>query len=156
MTIQIFFDSAGRKDAAADAKASLVALQNEGNGEHTATIGDRLLIDGEFRNVDQAAVSGMFGPDFAAAVFALKPGAWSGPIKSGYGLHLVFVSQITSAAPHSFGEVRNAVLTDWWREKEEAARREYMDRLRAKYGVEFDETVRALLDDSPAPSRAAK
>ena len=32
-----------------------------------------------------------------------------------------------------------ALLADWWREKEETASREYMDRLRAKYGVELDD-----------------
>jgi len=152
---QVFFNPAGREDAAAAAETSLVALQKEGNDELAATIGDRFLLEGEFRDLDAAAVSGMFGPDFAAAVFDMQSGAWSGPIKSAYGLHLVFVSEISAAKSRPFEEVRDALLADWWREQEEIASREYMDRLHAKYGVELDEEVKVLLDDTAAPDQAA-
>ena len=41
-------------------------------------------------------------PDFAHEVFALDPGAWRGPVKSGYGFHLVFVTQRTPTTPKPF------------------------------------------------------
>ena len=88
-------------------------------------------------------------------MFGLESGAWSGPIKSAYGLHLVFISKTSAAKPRPFEEVRGALLADWWREKEETASREYMDRLRAKYGVELDVEVKVLLGDGAAPNMAA-
>jgi hypothetical protein len=152
---QVFFNPAGGEDAAAAAETSLVALQNEGNDELASTIGDRFLLDDEFQDLDAAGAARMFGPDFAAAVFRLKSGVWTGPIKSPYGLHLIFVSETSAAKPRPFEEVRDALLTDWWREKEEIASREYIDRLRAKFGVELDEKVKLLLDDREAPHEAA-
>jgi PPIC-type PPIASE domain len=148
---QVFFNQGGRVDAWAAAETSLIALQNERNGDLAATIGDRFLLDGAFQNLEASAVSGMFGSEFAAAVFGLESGAWSGPVKSAYGLHLVFVSETSPAAPRPFEEVREAVLADWWREKEETAGQEYIDRLRAKYGVEVDAEVEALLGDNATP-----
>ena len=41
-----------------------------------------------------------FGPEFAQAVSHLKSGSWQGPIESGYGWHLVFVTARHSR-PHS-------------------------------------------------------
>ena len=143
--VQVFFNPEHRADAAADAKTSLVALQRDGGENLAGTIGDRFLIESQFDDLDRTAVSGIFGPEFADAVFALKQGEWSGPIRSGYGLHLVYVSSITPAKPHPLSEVRDAVLEDWRREKEEAAYREYLNALRAKYGVEIDDGVRALM-----------
>lgn len=152
---QIFYNPAGRDDAVAAAETSLVALRNGRNGELAAASGDRFLLDGEFRDLDASALSGMFGPEFAAAVFGLKSGAWSGPIRSAYGLHLVFISKTNVTKPRPFEEVRGALLADWWREKEETASREYIDRLRAKYGVELDAEVKVLLGDYAAPTMAA-
>jgi PPIC-type PPIASE domain len=151
---QVFFNPAGRDDASAAAETSLVALQNGRNGGLAATIGDRFLLDGEFQDLDLSAVSGMFGPEFAAALFGLESGAWSGPIRSAYGLHLVFISKTSPAVPRPFEEVRGALLADWWREKEETASRVYMDRLRAKYGIELDAEVEVLLGDDAAPNAA--
>ena len=51
------------------------------------------MLDAEMLDADEQTVSGQFGKEFAHAVFALQPGAWHGPIESGYGLHLVRVSE---------------------------------------------------------------
>lgn len=153
---QIFFNPEQRKDAFSDAKAALVELKAAGDNDLAATIGDRLLLDAEFRDVDEQAVSSMFGPDFARAVFALKPGVWSEPIKSGYGVHLVSIADTSAAKQHSFEEVRDEVLQEWRREKERDANRDYLARLREKYGVVLDGSVKELLGtESVADTTAA-
>ena len=83
--VQVFFNPEHRADAAADAKTSLVALQRDGGENLAGTIGDRFLIESRFDDLDRTAVSGIFGPEFADAVFALKQGEWSGPISRGTG-----------------------------------------------------------------------
>ncbi len=55
-----------------------------------------------------------FGPPFAEAlVVQLTPGAWPGPIESGYGWHLVFVDSLTPARAPAFEEVEPDVKTAW-------------------------------------------
>ena len=39
-------------------------------------------------------VSNVFGAEFARRVFLLKPGSWAGPVKSGYGVHLVELTDL--------------------------------------------------------------
>jgi hypothetical protein len=151
---QAFFNPSARSDAEADARATLVAL--DGNDAAAANLGDRLLVEGDFRDLDRVAIASIFGPEFADAVLALAPGSWSGPIASGYGQHLVFVSATSPAKAQPFDEVRDTVAAEWWREKEGAARRDYMALLRAKYPVEMDRAVRALLDGAAAPDMAPK
>ena len=60
--------------------------------------GDRLLLGDTFADQDEQALTDLFGAPFAQAVLALPAGRWSGPIKSGYGLHLVKVTADVAAA----------------------------------------------------------
>jgi PPIC-type PPIASE domain len=90
---QIYFNPERRADAATDARATLAEIK--ANGEGASGAGDLLLFGDSFDDTDELAVSGMFGADFAHEVFALDAGQWRGPIKSGYGLHLVLVTRRT-------------------------------------------------------------
>ncbi|HET7716698.1 MAG TPA: peptidylprolyl isomerase [Bauldia sp.] len=151
---QVFFNPSSRSNPEADARATLAALR--GDVTAAANLGDRLLVDGDFRDLDRETIASIFGPEFGDAVFAQAPGSWSGPIASGYGQHLVFVSATTPAKAQPFDDVRDAVTAEWWREKEDAARRDYMALLRKKYPVEIDPAVRALLDGDSAQDLAQK
>ena len=153
---QIFFSPAQRKDATSDANAALIELKSAGRSDRAGSIGDRLLLDLEFQDADEQSVSSMFGPDFAGAVFALQQGVWSGPLKSGYGVHLVSVAHLTAAKQRPFADARSAVLQEWRREKEKIANREYLARLREKHGVELDDSVKTLLGTEALPDMAVR
>jgi parvulin-like peptidyl-prolyl isomerase len=151
---QIYFNPERRTDAAADANAALTALN--ANGEADPSAGDRLLFGDSFDDTDELALSGMFGADFARGVFALEPGTWRGPVKSGYGFHLVLVTQRTPTAAKPFEVVREAVLAEWRGDKQTKITRDYLVELRKKYGVEVDDRTRAMLGTEPAANVAAK
>jgi parvulin-like peptidyl-prolyl isomerase len=80
----------------------------------------------------------MFGADFARAIFLLKPGSWAGPVKSGYGVHLVRVTNLSPATVLSFEEVRPKVLEEWRHQQQTQAKAVYLSKLREKYGVVID------------------
>ena len=54
-------------------------------------------------------LAGRFGAPFAEGVFAAPPGAWSGPIRSAYGVHLVFVHEREAPRALGFEEVRDSL-----------------------------------------------
>jgi hypothetical protein len=154
----IYFSREKRKDAAADAKAALVYLRDPqpparhspGEGESTrnpqpSELGDCLLLDSDFPEVDQQAVAGQFGEKFATVVFALPAGSWHGPIESGYGLHLVRVLSQTPARQREFARVRLQVLDRWREQRQQESNRGYFAALLKKYDVVMDETVRPLI-----------
>jgi parvulin-like peptidyl-prolyl isomerase len=144
----VYFSREKRNDAAADAKAALAELSRAGEEGALAVApqtGDRLLLDPDFRDVDQQDVAGQFGEKFAAALFALPAGCWRGPIESGYGLHLVRVLGQTPARAREFADVRLQVLDRWREERRQESNRGYFAGLLKKYDVVVDATVRPLI-----------
>lgn len=151
---QVYFNPEHRKDAAADAASALTMLISKAG--NSATEGDRLMFGDGFADTDEQALSGMFGGDFAREVFALEPGGWRGPVKSGYGFHLVLVTQRTATVPKPFETVRDAVLSEWRAAKEVELSRDYLAELRDKYDAKLDDSAKALLVQETTPKVAAQ
>ena len=142
---QIYFNRERRLDAAVDARIVLGQLSRTAAEVDTSKLGDRLLIDAEFRDADWQTVVGAFGSDFAEAVFALRPGEWNGPIASGYGLHLVRVSELKLARQRNFEEVRDQVLQRWREQRRLEENEKYFAGLLKKYEIVVDEDLKPLL-----------
>ncbi len=83
------------------------------------------------RSFDEVVRS--FGPAFARALFEIAPGAWSGPIESGYGWHLVWVDSVTPARVPAFEEVEADVRREWIEDQRAEIRRRAFDAMRARY-----------------------
>jgi len=146
----VFFSREKRANAATEAKAALSDLSR---GANPADFGDRLLVDSEVVDADMQSVAGQFGREFADAVFTLKPGAWNGPIESGYGLHLVRVSEVKPANRREFSQVKTQVLERWREQRQREDNEKYFASLLKKYDVVVDENLKPLigpLDESNA------
>jgi hypothetical protein len=148
---QLFFNPDKRQYAESDARAALVSISATGS-DGTAAMGDSILLENEFHEVDEQTVSNVFGADFARAIFLLKPGSWAGPVKSGYGVHLVRVTDLSPATHRPFEEVRPKILEEWRHQQEVEAKAAYLGKLREKYGVVIDDNVNRLL--APPPDEA--
>jgi PPIC-type PPIASE domain len=144
---QIYFNPENRKDAAKDAGLVLAGLSADVSA---AELGDRFLLEAEMMHADRQVIANAFGDEFADALLAIEPGKWSGPLKSGYGTHLVFISARETARRPAFEAVRDKVVAEWRRESEQKVSQEYLARLREKYGVEFDDSVKTQLEPQPA------
>jgi hypothetical protein len=148
----IYFSPQRRADAHRDATDALKLLRETGGPPPAKDLGDRLLIESELRDETNQVITNTFGPGFAQAVFALKTHVWSGPVESGYGLHLVRVSARQEPQVSSFSEVRARVLEDWRREQERSAKEHYIGELRKKYDVVVAEEIKELV----APAASAR
>ncbi|MGH7802360.1 MAG: peptidylprolyl isomerase, partial [Thermodesulfobacteriota bacterium] len=76
-----------------------------------------------------------FGPNFAQSLLQLKPGAWQGPIESGYGWHLVWVDTITPSRVPQFEEVEPDVRSAWIEEQRAETKRKMFEAMRVRYEV---------------------
>ena len=76
---QVYFSPARRQRAEADAAAVLKKIATVEGDHGSPAEGDPLLIESTFHDVELRAVSGLFGSEFARAVFAMPTGAveWS-------------------------------------------------------------------------------
>ena len=100
-----------------------------------AALADRFMFQDYYADRTAEQLAKEFGPQFIRAVAGLKPGSWQGPVESGYGWHLVFVSSITSGRTASFEEVEADVRTAWLADQKQQAWRTAYDAMRAKYTV---------------------
>ena len=76
-----------------------------GDSPDASALGDPFMFQDYYGDRAPDDVAKTFGPGFARAVFQLTPGAWAGPIESGYGWHLVWVDAMTPARAPALEEV---------------------------------------------------
>ena len=134
------------QDAWSDAERVLVALDS-GRAD-PAESGDPFLLEQDYRELAARDVERLFGRAFAAQVAELPVGRWSGPVESGYGLHLVLVRERTPGHLPDLDEVRDAVVNEWHAARREESSRAFYEGLRAGYEVSVERPTWA--GDGPA------
>jgi parvulin-like peptidyl-prolyl cis-trans isomerase-like protein len=80
----------------------------------------------------------IYGPELAAAVMRLPAGAWSGPVRSAYGLHLVWVHESVPGEPPDLADVRSRLALELAEERREARLAAWLRDLRLRYEVRIE------------------
>ena len=118
----------GEAPAAEAISLSLNALRSDPPGD-PATLGERTLLPAQLGLSPPNAIDGVFGKDFFELLAELPPGVWSGPVVSGYGVHLVRILDTLPARTPPPEEIRDAVLKNWRGAKaQEIRERDYAER----------------------------
>jgi peptidyl-prolyl cis-trans isomerase C len=122
------------KEAWSDANKALARLAGKSaSWDGAASLGDPFMFQDYMADRTPDQVAKDFGPPFAKALFVLKPGAWTGPIESGYGWHLVYVDTLIPEHASAFEEVEPDVKTAWLAARKAEAWDKAYGEMRAKY-----------------------
>jgi hypothetical protein len=116
VTFRLLYFSPDKRgpDARRDAETALAKLTGKPEDwPGAAALGDPFMFPDYLADRAPDQIAKDFGPVFAKALFEQKPGAWSGPLESGYGSHLVFVDSLIPGRSSSFEEVEPDVKTAW-------------------------------------------
>jgi len=134
---QLYFSPDRRGDhARGDAEKALAKLAGQPvDAKIAASFSDPFMLQDYYGDRSPAQIAKEFGPVFAQAVFRAKPGAWQGPIESGFGWHLVFVDSFVPGRTPAFAEVESDVKTAWLADQKAQAWRKAYETMRAKYTV---------------------
>lgn len=90
----------------------------------------------DFSNYDTEQVLRLFGhTPFADAVFKAPVGKWSGPFRSAYGWHLIYVDARESEESPPISKVRDAVRTDYLQDAQDKENRAAFANLARQYTV---------------------
>ncbi len=137
----VFVDPDRRGDRTlADAEAIAARLRALGPpAENTASLGDPFLLQAYYPERSEREIAKLFGSEFAREVSRLEPGAWHGPLLSGYGPHLVWVEAHSPSVPAEFAAVRERVRRDWEQERRRVFEEDFYARLRARYEIVIEE-----------------
>jgi len=136
---QIYFSPDRRSENTQhDAEALLQRISMDGPDAALAYPGDPLPLPMELRAVSASEIARMFGNDFARGLATIEPGKWSGPVKSGFGSHLVFVTDRKEGRAPSLEEVRSVVQRDWFSQRRNEAVEGMYARLAENYTIKVE------------------
>jgi hypothetical protein len=140
---QVFISS----DRTENKVKSLIALQQQRMEQGLAPEGDRSLLPGEVKLDNEIQLDRKFGENFSSSLASLELDQWSGPIKSAYGLHFIFLRTRKVATIKPFEAVRASVVDDWQYQNVNAYQKEYEQSLLDTYQID----VQKSQTNEPAP-----
>jgi hypothetical protein len=126
------------ENIARDAAKLLTQLNQAGGKADVSALGDSLLLDQTFDRIPTGEIEKLFGDKFAAKFADLAPGQWQGPIESGYGVHLVFVSERTEGRLPALSEIRENVQREWANSRRMEANENFYRELLKRYTVTIE------------------
>ena len=119
----------------ADAAAILARLNAAGPGAQSDDVGDSTMLPQEVPLAALRDIDRIFGDGFAKRIETIAPGAWAGPVKSGYGLHLVLVRDHVEESLPNLAAVRPVVEREFLADRRKRQLASMYERLLAKYTV---------------------
>ncbi len=110
-----------RGDGLASQLDTLLAALPEGSPEQLAQrFSDPSILPRRFVHASAADLDETFGPGFAAALRDVQVGQRSAPIRSSYGLHVVFMQARTPSTLPPLGAIRARVRVDYLQDARQA------------------------------------
>jgi hypothetical protein len=132
--IQVFF----RDETDSRARAEKLLLQFQEQEPSEAILretGDPTMLETVREAVTALDLEKLFGTEFTAEVLSLPEGKWSGPVRSGYGLHVVKIFDRQPGRIPELAEVHDKVKMDLQYEARRAAQEQGYQEIAGKYRV---------------------
>lgn len=83
------------------------------NAADWTDMGKPISLPLSLEHAQRSDVERQFGTAFAGSLASVPPEKWTGPIKSGFGIHLVRVRRVEASVKPQLRQVRQAVENDW-------------------------------------------
>jgi hypothetical protein len=126
------------ENLARDIAQLLAQSQQAGDQADVSELGDSFLLEHKFQSLPASEVVKQFGEKFAAKLGELSPGQWHGPVQSGYGVHLVWVSERKEGRLPALAEVHDAVSREWANAQRLEANEKFFQELLKHYTVTIE------------------
>ncbi|MBB4331409.1 hypothetical protein GGE50_005023 [Rhizobium leguminosarum] len=118
------------------AAAALALLGGKSpDSSEVAAVGDPFMFQNHYGDATPDQMAKEFGPEFSKALFQLPAGKWVGPVKSGYGWHLVWIDSIEPGRIPTYAEVMPNVKAGWVRDQYQEIKRTSLEETRSRYSV---------------------
>lgn len=139
----VYFNSThrGAVEAESNAKQALQTLNSSKpvSAEAFSAIGDTLSLDATYQNVTASDVGRVFGRPFSNSLQQLPAGTWQGPVKSGFGIHLVKIDERIEGQQPLISEVRDKLLRDYRQKMRKETDEALFERIKKRYQITIAE-----------------
>lgn len=115
--------------------------------------GDSFMLQYDFTLETPFEVARLFGQEFTEELFQTATGTWQGPIASGYGLHLVRISEKVDARMPELAAAIDKVRTDYMFEQRQKTNREIYERFKERYEIVVEMQDQSALKNTPGEGR---
>lgn len=110
---QIFLNPQRHGEAIEQNAAAILGVLLRQPATDPASLGDASLLPPELPLTNKTSIGQTFGADFAEKLDKVPVGQWTGPVDSGFGLHLIRVLERVPGRVPALDEVRDAVAREW-------------------------------------------
>ena len=141
---QIFFKQTNGAEEQAPELLDQIITQEPSDSE-LSELGDVSMLEQVLNKVSATELEAKFGTEFTAEVLSLPEGQWSGPVRSGYGLHLVKIFDRQAGTTPEFAAVRDKVESDLMYENRMASQEQGYQEIAGKYQVLINEGAEQML-----------
>jgi hypothetical protein len=114
-------------------------LQSQDLNIKYKNLGDSMMLESEYTHINTAQIARLFGRKFAKTLDSVSLESWQGPIKSGYGLHLVYIESKIPKHVAKLDEVEKELKRDFRMDAQKKAINAFYDALKVQYDVNVEE-----------------
>ncbi|MGO7956392.1 peptidyl-prolyl cis-trans isomerase [Rhizobium leguminosarum] len=111
-----------------------------------ASLGDASLLPPELPLTSKTSIGQTFGADFAEELDKIPVGQWASPVNSGFGLHLIRVTERVPGRVPTLDEIRDAVAREWTNAKRKELENQRFAELLKRYVVTIESPAGAGTD----------
>lgn len=134
---QIYLNTSKRGESAqSDAVALLIKLNAKDS--NSKLLGDSLMVKHQFNLETEREIERVLGSQFLQSLNDISTGSWQGPIRSGFGLHLVRVDERIEGRAAKLDEVHDQIVRDWSSNKRKQTNEVFYENLRKRYTVKIE------------------
>ncbi|RKX35844.1 MAG: hypothetical protein DRP71_02205 [Verrucomicrobia bacterium] len=150
---QFFLSPDRRGETATDDAGRLIEDLNAGSLStvEIAERTDRFMLPREFINQSATQIGRTFGTGFADGFENLPIEKWTGPFRSGYGLHVVRIESKTKESQPSLESIEDRVRQDFTFRRRRDMNDAVFDKLAQSYEIRFDLPDDAQVVDPAGP-----
>jgi len=134
---QIIFSPDNRNDPKKDAEETLLNLK-EVTFEEMKNKGDNLPFPFFFENQDANKINRQLGIQFSETLETMQTNGWKGPIQSGFGYHLIYITEKKGPQIPDFEIVKKDLLRDLEYENQKNLNEQLLQELKKDYKIQFN------------------
>jgi hypothetical protein len=145
---QIFFDAEKHKNPSDNALQAIHKIETAHLSLNAAKmLGDHFPFEVQFERLTTEDITRSLGVAFTRSLQNSTKNKWVGPISSGYGTHLIYITFYSPPSPKKFQDVRPIVRRDFVYDLQKKYNTQLMQNFRKSYAIEV---VVSKLDNNPS------
>lgn len=121
--------------------------QNMISPNSTDLPGNRGMLPGNFDEANTDAIKRTLGEKFIESLDDLELKTWTGPVRSGFGWHLVYINKKSPPEPLPLETVKEAIINELQYEEAQAAKEQFYTELRQQYDVVYEGVAKDLVNE---------